>query len=350
MRRANGTGSVVKLSGNRRKPWAVRVPALDDKGRPRQKYLSYHRTAAEAQVALDEWIHSPGSTVPAAHRQGLSTLADVYQIYCSSNLPKLSVALQRSYRAAWNKRLCALGPRKFADLRVEDFQQLLDRSAKDGLSQSSLVNMRSLIKHLYGIAYQRYITDRDLSAYLYTPDVPAKAPRRALTSAELDKIRRMAAKGDEAARIALILCYTGLRISELLAMNLSDYHREPVPYLVGGLKTKAGKNRVIPVHSKIQTLIDLYADRHGVALICDPDGRRYTYQQAYSDFCALAEQLHIEHATPHWCRHTFLSWAKYYGMDELARRRIAGHADRDTTDHYTHLPPEYLAAELEKIQ
>lgn len=349
MRRSNGTGSIVKLSGNRRKPWAVRISVPDEKGRPRQKYLNYHRTSAEAQAALDEWIHSPESTAPLLQRQADSTLSDVFQIYCNTKMPTLSDALQRAYRAAWNKRISILGSRKFTDLRVEDFQTLLDQGAKAGLSQSSLANMRSLIKQLYGIAYQRYLTDRDLSAYLYTPDVPAKAPRRALTDAELDKIRKTAAKGNDAARIALILCYTGLRINELLNMTPADYHEEPVPYLIGGLKTEAGKNRTIPIHSSIQDTLAVYRTRHGTALICDQLGRRYTYKQAYADFCAMAENLHIAGATPHWCRHTFLSRAKLYGVDELARRRIAGHADRDATDHYTHLSVQYLAKEIEKI-
>ena len=54
MKRANGTGSVVKLPGNRRAPWAVKVPVRDRRGRVRQRYLSYHAKSADAQAALEE--------------------------------------------------------------------------------------------------------------------------------------------------------------------------------------------------------------------------------------------------------------------------------------------------------
>ena len=51
MRRPNGTGTITKMSGARRKPYAVRVPARDRKGRVVQKYLSYHATMRDAMEA-----------------------------------------------------------------------------------------------------------------------------------------------------------------------------------------------------------------------------------------------------------------------------------------------------------
>ena len=56
MRRANGTGSIVNLGPNRRRRYAVRVSYLERPGLWRQKYLSYHRTAREAQEALDKYL------------------------------------------------------------------------------------------------------------------------------------------------------------------------------------------------------------------------------------------------------------------------------------------------------
>mgnify|MGYP001152927655 FL=1 len=53
MRRANGTGSVVKLSGNRRRPYLVKISARDKDGYVRQVALSYHAKLQEAQEALE---------------------------------------------------------------------------------------------------------------------------------------------------------------------------------------------------------------------------------------------------------------------------------------------------------
>ena len=62
MRRANGTGSIVNLGPNRRNRYAVRVSYLERPGLWKQKYLSYHRTAKEAQEALDKYL---ASNIPA---------------------------------------------------------------------------------------------------------------------------------------------------------------------------------------------------------------------------------------------------------------------------------------------
>ena len=55
-------------------------------------------------------------------------------------------------------------------------------------------------------------------------------------------------------------------------------------------------------------------------------------------------------ATPHWCRHTFATMMKEAGADELAMRRIMGHADRNVTDHYTHVDIDFLRHEIEKVK
>ncbi|MFQ9917460.1 MAG: hypothetical protein ACLRWQ_14705 [Flavonifractor plautii] len=55
MRRANGTGSIVKLSGNRRRPYLVKISARDKDGYVRQVALSYHAKLQEAQDALEEY-------------------------------------------------------------------------------------------------------------------------------------------------------------------------------------------------------------------------------------------------------------------------------------------------------
>lgn len=50
MKRANGTGSIVKLSGNRRRPWAVRIPYRTQRGRIRQRYLGMYRSRAQVSA------------------------------------------------------------------------------------------------------------------------------------------------------------------------------------------------------------------------------------------------------------------------------------------------------------
>ena len=57
-------------------------------------------------------------------------------------------------------------------------------------------------------------------------------------------IDRLKAGNSETAKIILMLIYTGMRIGELFSLTLDNYHNN---YVVGGEKTEAGRNRVIPI-------------------------------------------------------------------------------------------------------
>ena len=54
-------------------------------------------------------------------------------------------------------------------------------------------------------------------------------------------------------------------------------------------------------------------------------------------------------ATPHWCRHTFASRLHAAGAEELAKKRLLGHSDRDITEHYTHTDIEQLKAAIQLL-
>lgn len=60
MRRANGEGSIFKLSGKRRKPWAVRITVgYEENGKQIYKYVGYYQTKTEAKTAVREYLVNP---------------------------------------------------------------------------------------------------------------------------------------------------------------------------------------------------------------------------------------------------------------------------------------------------
>ena len=60
MKRANGTGTIVKLTGNRRRPYAIKITlGYTETGKLQYKYLSYHKSLKEAQQALAEFTKDP---------------------------------------------------------------------------------------------------------------------------------------------------------------------------------------------------------------------------------------------------------------------------------------------------
>ena len=103
----------------------------------------------------------------------------------------------------------------------------------------------------------------------------------------------------------------------------------------GGLKTKAGKNRVIPISKSILPFIKRRLGNE--YLITNHAGEQMKYWNYYEEkWKKIMEQLQMEHK-PHDARHTFASLMDSAGANKLCIKRIMGHASKDITDKvYTH--------------
>ena len=131
--------------------------------------------------------------------------------------------------------------------------------------------------------------------------------------------------------------------------------------MVGGMKTEAGKNRVVPIHSKIFPIIEKWyksgIEQEREYLISMPtvNGRKadkLTYIRFVENLPKLTEQLGLnpEHK-PHDGRVTFVTQAKKYQMDEYAIKYIVGHKIKDITESvYTKRGNDWLKSEMEKIK
>ncbi len=337
MKRANGTGSVVKLSGNRRRPWAVKVSGRNQYGHVIQQIVSYHEKASDAQLALEEYNRVKASGVaPAVDKLSL-TVADVFEGWKAREYRKLKPASITSHNAAWNKRVSRFAPRKMRDLTLDELQTLLDEDEDAGLSQSSINNDALLIKSLYSYAMERDIVGKDYSQYLDIPSVGAKRPRDALNDLQLAQLTKLAADSFPWADTALMLCYTGFRVSEFLQLTRFSYHSEDGGYLQGGLKTESGRNRIIPVHPRIRPYLMRWLEKNGDTIICDERGKPISPERYRERFQAVMHQISAPEATPHWCRHTFATRLHTAKADPLTVKWLLGHSTKsDITAHYTH--------------
>lgn len=337
MKRANGTGSVVKLSGNRRRPWAVKVSGRNKYGHVVQKVISYHEKASDAQFALDEYNRARATgTAPAADKLSL-TVGDVFEAWKAREYRKLKPASISSHNAAWNKRVSRFAARKMRDMTLDEWQCILDEDEDTGLSQSSINNDALLIRSLYNYAMERDIVGKDYSKYLDIPSVGTKRPRDALNDLQLAQLTQLAADGFPWADTALMLCYTGFRVSEFLQLTRFSYHPEDGGYLQGGLKTEAGKNRIVPIHPKIKPYLSARLEKGGDTIICNSSGKSILPIKYREYFHPIAERLGVPEATPHWCRHTFATKLHSSKADPLTVKWLMGHSTKsDITAHYTH--------------
>lgn len=344
MKRANGTGSIVNLGPNRRRKYAVKISYQEREGLWKQKYISYHATVKEAQAALDNYLSQniqPGELA--------TTFGMVYEAWSAKKYKKAGPASVTSYKASWI-RLSVLAEKEMFRVSIDDLQRIIDQDEADGLSRSSISNDKMLMKALFKYALERDIVTKDCSAFVEIPQVAAKFERGAFSEEQMRRLNELVAEGFPWADTVLMLCYTGFRVSEFLSLTPQSYHcREGGDYLVGGMKTAAGRDRIVPVHPRIKPCFSAWMEKGGTAIICREDGQAVAPAWYKHKFSPVAAELGLPQATPHWCRHTAASRMKLYGVDDLAVRRILGHANRDITEHYTHVDIDFLSCEMQKL-
>lgn len=347
MRRPNGTGTITKMSGNRRKPYAVRIPVRNNRGRVVQKYLSYHATQKEAWEALEQYrMRLVEQSAPAPESLSI-TLKEVYETWSSRKYSKAGASSIASYKASWG-RVRRLESMHIRDIGIDQWQSILDDDERTGASKSKINNDCILMRALSKFALERDWITKDYTQFLVIPSAAPKHEKGAFTELELKKLELLAAQGFPGADAALVLCYTGFRISEFFALTRFSY--DPIAQtLTGGMKTTAGKNRVVPIHPKIAPYIQSWAEQ-GTDSLYTFDGQSITSQH-YRDhiFKRIAAEIGRPQATPHWCRHTLASRLHAAGADPLNTKRILGHADKDVTDHYTHTDLDGLREAILKI-
>src|SRR5690606_32308369 len=120
--------------------------------------------------------------------------------------------------------------------------------------------------------------------------------------------------------------------------------------LVGGIKTDAGKDRIIPINKKILPLIEKRMDSNNKYLIVSTRGTKMSYNTLrMKRWLPLMNELKMDH-TLHECRHTFATLMDNAGANKLSIKRIMGHATQDITDNvYTHKNIEELLKAIDLI-
>ena len=151
------------------------------------------------------------------------------------------------------------------------------------------------------------------------------------------------------ADVILILIYTGMRINELLKLEKKNVNLENNT-ITGGSKTDAGKNRIIPIHPKILSLIvNRMGNKTNYLIPNRKESGAYIYNNfRQNEFIKIMEQLGMEH-TVHDTRHTFATLISNVSNNETAIIGIIGHTNISMTKKYTYTNIEEMRKEIEKI-
>lgn len=364
MKLPNGYGSVVKLSGKRRKPYAVRISVFDDVDGVRvrrRKYLEYFDTKKDALTYLADY--NKGLAVSEhTNYSDLLTFKDLYEKWIDyrwgfKNHPGDNT--KRSYNAAF-KYFSSVHNRKVATLRACDLQDCL--TAARSKSESTVTNMSIVVRGMWKYAIMNEYLDRDITSGLVLESSTPAAPKHTrFTDVEIRSLWESLGRVEDV-DIILMYIYTGMRLTELLDMNRENVHLEE-RYMTGGVKTAAGKNRIIPIHECLVPLIEKRLSIPGDYLIMSHRGVRYTsYAYRMNPWAKCMDSLKMDHL-PHDTRYTFASLAADNNLDELCVKIILGHSlsnasgsafklggSGDVTKNvYTEKTIAQLVAEINKI-
>lgn len=350
MRRPNGSGSVYKLQDKRRRrPWVAVAPqGYDSSGRLKRITLGYYEKRELAEEALVEWRKHPTNKLDL-------TLEDLFNEWFEPHCRDLSKSMRGGYAAAW-QHLAQLKDERVRDIRTGQLQTAIDsiRVNEKNPSRSTLEKVKALLVLLLDYAEKNDIVSTNYAKFISLPKRGATT-RTAFSDTELKKVETAVGTVPGAGSI-LVLCYTGLRLDEFLSMLKSAYDPE-TRVLRGGSKTDAGRDRTIPVSSKIQPIIDRWLQLPGEYLFARPDGGRYT-QQYYREniykpaLCDLGipYENDIRKLTPHCTRHTFGSLLHTAGVDPVEIQKLMGHTDYALTANiYTHVDIVGLRKAVESI-
>lgn len=338
MKRPNGAGTVRKLSGKRRRPWAAVITTGWDQetGKRLQKYIGYYETYQEAELALAVYRSDPLS------KDDL-TLEMVYAEWKVVHLRGLSKQAHDSYSSAW-RHLSQLQHLKMKDIRTGQLQMVIDTArtaAGKPYSRATLSMYKTLAVMLWDYALQNDIVEKNYAHYIVLPKVERKEKER-FSALEVEKIKQAAHDGFPIADCIYIMIMSGFRLTEFLSLDRFTVDVERMTF-TGGVKTDTGRNRVVPIHPHILPYVCSRLAQGGERMVCKPDGSAYTPTSFRRIYYKALEGIGVRHLTPHATRHTFASMLAEAQVPPVEIQRLLGHTDYAMTANvYTHVDVEAL--------
>lgn len=337
MRNPNGYGSVARLSGNRRRPFVARkTRGWDERGYPIYETIGYFATREEGMLALAEFNRSPFD-LPAA----TLTTDELFAKWNELKAPKLSGALTRALNSAY--RHCEpVAQMRYRDVRAFHMQACVDEC---GHGYSTQWTIKNLFGHL-----DRFAQELDVIQKAYSPLVSAEAvpetSKRPFTADEIAALWQIC--GEAWVDSVLTMLYGGWRISELLTLECANVDLAGGT-IRGGVKTRAGRGRLVPVHPRILPLVRRRMEAGGRYLFSH-NGQRCSNTRFYTYWRGIMARVGCTH-TPHECRHTFRSRLDSAGANKVCIDLMMGHKSREVGERvYTHKTLDELQSAIRLLK
>lgn len=328
MRLPNGYGSIVKRKERRRKPYIVRK-TIDGK----RVTIGWTETKEEAMQLLSEVNENPEIV-----QNRNKTVDDIFELWLKYKAPQLSKDTVRSNK---NRYKTYFGPIKhipYRNLRLADFLDLIESA---DTTPGGKNNLRKFLHSLDEVAYNMDIINKK-----YTQNIPVYETegQKRIPFSEKEIAMLWENKHIEDVDLVLMLIYTGFRSGEFIDILISNIDTDNWT-ITGGKKTKAGKNRIVPVHEAIRPFIleRIYKAKGDKLLNIRGNALRNRFKKVMQTFG-------MDHI-PHECRHTLRTLLDNAGANRTCIDLILGHVSGNTgQDVYTHKTIEQLHEAINSLK
>ena len=276
------------------------------------------------------------------------TFEDVYKMWSKRHFEEISPSAIRTWKSAYN-HCSPLLSMNFDEIKVNDLENAIN-VAKVGAPTK--IRMKCLFNMLYKFAIKYEITDKNYAVLCDNiKNKDKKIERTPFTNSQITTLFNNL--DYPFVDMILIGIYTGFRPQELTNIKNKDINFK-MQTIKGGLKTEAGKNRIVPIHPIILKLIQNRYNPNNEYLFTDAKSKKYvsklTYDAYRNRFIKVMKHFKMKHK-PHDTRHTFITKGKQYKMNEYILKIIVGHSIDDITERvYTHRSIKELKKEIRKIK
>lgn len=258
----------------------------------------------------------------------------------------------KSYQRDIEKYMQYLESEKIMDWKVIDRYDIvlfLQKLKEEGISNNSVIRMTSSLRQFHQYLRQEKIMDQDPMQYVETPKKAEVLPK-VLSVDEVDKLLQTP---DIAKPIGLrdralleVMYATGLRISELVELELSELHLS-----MGFIQTigKGNKERILPIGGEAVNWLNEYlmdgrpifakrATEESPYVFLNACGGGLSRQGVWKNLKKTVQKAGIkQNVSPHMLRHSFATHLLENGADLRIVQELLGHSDISTTQIYTHI-------------
>lgn len=270
------------------------------------------------------------------------------------NIKKTSENTTVSYRRdlyKWMDYMNNQGIDSVNDVTEEHLKAFVEYLEEKKFKATTISRNIAAIKALYHYLFKEKIVEEDISDCIHAPKVEKKLPE--IMSIE-DAVRLIEQPNGDSPkelrdRAMLELLYaTGIRVSELISLKLSDINMQ-----MGYLICRDGnKERMIPFGNKAKNALFKYLEKGRNAMLLEYSieelfvncsGQAMSRQGFWKLIKAYAKKAGIEaDITPHTLRHSFAAHLVENGADLRSVQEMMGHSDISTTQIYASLTNNHL--------